>query len=150
MVLIESLVSDSVSSFSHLFVFSRFIHLIVLFIIFILAVNTGLVRLDVCDHIDVSSINVFQSAALGVDSDAHRFVNSSDFNTISRSDLIDHVFVSTQMDGLGCFAFRYTFRGFLNFHMLLVRESASVVHYFKRVLMVAHLAFCWLNDAAFL
>lgn len=151
MVLIETLVSDSVSFFvRHLFVFPCLVHLIVLFIVFILAANTRFVRLDVCYHIDVSPIDVFQSAALGVDTDTHRFVNSSDFNTISRSDLVNHVFISTQMNGLGCFPFRYTFRCFLNFYMLLVRESASVVHDFKRVLMVAHLTFRRLNDAAFL
>lgn len=121
MVLVESLLSNSVSFLvSHLFVFTCFVHLIVLFLVFIFAANTRFVGLDVCDHIDVSSIDVFQSAALWVHTDAHRFINSSDLNTISRSDLIDHILIGTKMDGLGCLAFRNAFRGFLNFYMLLV------------------------------
>lgn len=60
MVLIQSLFGDSVGVFiGHLFVLGCFVDFVVLFIVFVLAVDTRFVGFDVGNHIDVGSIDVF-------------------------------------------------------------------------------------------
>jgi len=94
--------------------------MVILLIVFVFAANSSLVCFDVGDHIDVGSINVFQRAALGVHSDTHRFVDTGNLDTISGPYLVDHIFIGTEMDGLGCFSLRNALRRLLDFYMLLV------------------------------
>jgi len=121
MVLVESLLCDCVSIFiGHLFVFLRFVNLVIFLIVFIFAANSSLVCFDISDNIDVGSINVFQRSALGIYSDTHRFVDTCNLNTISRPYLVDHIFIGTKMDSLGCFTLRNALGRLLDFNMLLV------------------------------
>jgi len=120
-ILVESLVYYCVSVVvCHLSVFLSLVHMFIFLIVFVLAANSRFVCFDVCDNINVGSIDVFQCAALGVYSYTHRFVDTGNLNTISWSYLIYHILIGAKMDCLGCFTLRNALRCFLDFDMLLV------------------------------
>ena len=99
-----------------------FLHLYVFFLAISLSLvgHSPLVSLDVGDHIHIGAIHIFQCPLIGVDSHAHGFVDSSNFNSVTWSHFVNEVFIGAQMDGLGCFTLCHRLRGLLNFDMLLV------------------------------
>jgi len=48
-----------------------------------------LVSLHVIHHIDISPVDVFQDSLVGIDAYTHGLVDASNFNSITRSDVID-------------------------------------------------------------
>lgn len=106
------------------------------------------VRFHVVHDIDVGPIDILKDALVGVDTDTHRFVDTCDLDAVARTDVVDEVFVGTEVDGLGSLALGHTLRGLLNLHVLLVREEAAVVLQGELVLGLAMRALDWLNDPA--
>ncbi len=80
-----------------------------------------LVALDVCDNIDVGSVHILESSLVLIDSNSHCFVNSSDFDSVTGTNVIDEVLISAKMDGLWGFSLWHRLRCLLDLHVLLVR-----------------------------
>ena len=93
MILIQSSVCNGV-------VLVRLMHdlvchrLLILLSIAVFEVNSALVRLYIADHVDVGSINILKGSPVGVDSNAHRTVNTRDFYTVTWPHLINKILVA--------------------------------------------------------
>ena len=107
----------------------------------------SLIGLDVSDHIDIGSVNVLKSTSSWVETDSHCFVDTRDFDSVAWLNIVYQVFVSTQMNGLWCFAFRDALWSFLDFDVLLIGEHALVVNDLERVTLLAVLTEGWLLDS---
>lgn len=75
-------------------------HLLVLLCIGVFNVDSRLISLLVANDIDISAVDILEGSAIGVDSDAHSSVDTSDFNTVTWANLINEVFICAQVDGL--------------------------------------------------
>ena len=95
--------------------------------IVVLEVHAACVSLLVADDVDVSSVDVLQGSPSWVDPYAHRSVDASNLNSITRSDFINEVFIRAQMDRLRRLSFGDRLWGLLNLDVLLVREQAQVM-----------------------
>ena len=113
-----------------------------------LGIKPSLVGLDVRDDINVCPVDILESTSVGICSDTHCLVDTSDFNSVTWLHIVDQVFISTYMDCLWCFTFWNTLRSLLYLNVLLIREDALVVDNLERVALVAVLTEGWLLDAA--
>lgn len=70
--------------------FMFFLHFdIHIFLVLVADVKRLLVSLHVIHHIDISPVDVFQDSLVGIDTDTHGLVDASNFNSVTRSDVID-------------------------------------------------------------
>ena len=109
-----------------------------------------LVICDIGDHINVSPVNVLESALVGIYSDAHRSVNARNLHAIARPHMVHQVLIRTQMDRLGGLALRHTFRCLLYLDVLLVREETRIEVGLESVSLLAIDAESGLDDPAHL
>ena len=131
-----------------------FLHLCVL-LLFLLEATlflsvSSLVSLDVGDNVDVGSVDILKCSSGRVDPDAHSLVNPCNLDPVTWLDIVYEVLIGTKMYRLGCFSLWYALWGFLNFHVLLIREHALVEDHLEGVSLVAILAECWFLNAAVL
>jgi hypothetical protein len=135
MFLLQSLVGNCMVFF--FLVVGHLNILFVLFLVFIFHIHSVLVSFEVGDHINVSAIHIFEFTLVRIDSYSHGFENSSDLYTVTRTHLVNHIVIRTQVNGLRRFAFRNTFRSLLHFDVLFVREHTIVVHQFESIAFFA-------------
>ena len=109
-----------------------------------------LVICDIGDHINISPVNVLESALVGIDPDAHRSVNARDLHAIARPHMVHQVLIRAQMDRLGRLSLRNTLRRLLHLDVLLVREETRIEIGLESVSLLAIDAESWLDDPAHL
>ena len=110
----------------------------------------SLVSLDVSDYIDIGSVYALEGTSLWIEPDSHGLVDACDFDSVTWLNIIDQVFVSTQVDGLWCFTFWNALWSFLNLDMLLIGENALVVNDLERITLLAVLTESRLLDSSHL
>lgn len=149
MILIQSSVCNGVVlvRLMHDLVFHR---LLILLSIAVFEVNPALVRLYIADHVDVGTIDILKGSPVGVDSNAHRTVNTRDFYTVTGPHLVYKILISTQMNGLRRFSLRYRLWSLLHFNVLFVRKETQIVIKLESMWFIASLTQGWLNNLAFL
>ena len=81
---------------------------------------------DISDHIDIGPVHILQRALVRIHANAHSPVDSCDFNTIARPDMVDQVLIRAQMNRLRCLTLWHTLRSLLDFDVLFVGEDARV------------------------
>ena len=149
MIFIENGITNSWLLLSHFF-----LHLSIVFTFFfnasLLFSIPPFVGLDVGDYVDIGPVDIFKCTSSWVDSNTHCFVNSSYFNPVTWLHIVNEIFISTKVNCLRSLSFWYTFRCFLNFHMLLVREHALVEYHLESISLVTVLTESWLLDATIL
>jgi len=111
-------------------------------------VQPSLVGLDVGDDIDVSPVNILESAPVWVRSDSHCLVDTRDLDPVTGLHIVDQVFIGANVDGLGCLTLWDTLWSLLHLDVLLVGEDALVVDDLEGVTLVAILTEGWLLDTA--
>ena len=84
---------------------------------------TALVALHVRDNINIGAIHILQCSLVGVDSDAHSLVDTSNLDAVTRPHMIDEVLIRAQMDRLRGLTLRDGLGRLLNLDVLLVRKD---------------------------
>lgn len=101
--------------------FFLFILLVVSFFLFsVIELEPALICLDIGDDINVCPIDILESPSVLVNSHSHGFIDSSDLYSVSRSHIIDQIFVSTQVNCLRSLSFWHRLWGLLDLHVLLI------------------------------
>ena len=116
--------------YGHIFikVHLLFLFLLIFLLLICLNIESPTISLHIVDYINICSIDIFQCSLLRVESDSSGFIDTNNFNSVSWFHKINQFLISTQVNCLRGLTFWYTFRCFLNFHMLFVTKHTLVVN----------------------